>query len=263
MIYKEIHSNVIINKIIQKDNIFNGNYTLDPYQNCEFGCNYCDSSHDSTIYIKTNTIKIINKELKKIPYGRIIIGSVHDPYQKAEEKYKLTRDILKTINKHKFSCHILTKSELVLRDVDILKSMDSIVTISIISLDNTKTRNFEKNVQDTFKRLEIVRELNENKIKAGIAIIPILPFIIDDEIEELIKISKKYNAQYILYKHLELKGDQKKIFFEIIKNNYSNLLNDYINLYENSYFPNKKYIKDLSNKIKSYSAKYKTKNNLN
>lgn len=260
MIYKQIHVNTILNKITQKDYLFTGDYTLDPYQNCEFACTYCDSSYDPTIYVKTNIIETLNKEIKKSSRGRIIIGSVHDPYQKAEEKYKLTRDILKSIKKHKFSCHILTKSELVLRDIDLLKSMDSIVTISIISLNKSITRIFEKNVQDTIRRLEIVKKLNNYKILAGIAIIPVLPLIVDDELEELIKISKKYNAQYVLYKHLELKGDQKNIFFEIIKKFYPHLLNDYVKFYENSYFPKKNYIKDLSNKIKSFSAKYKIKN---
>ena len=164
MLYKQIHVNTILNKITKKDNLFLGNYTVDPYQNCEFACTYCYSSYDSTIYVKTNIFEILNKELKKLPHGRIIIGSVHDPYQKTEEKYKLTRDILKTIKKHKFSCHILTKSELVLRDIDILKSTESIVTISIISLNNSITKIFEKNIQNTIKRLEIIKELNENKI---------------------------------------------------------------------------------------------------
>lgn len=262
MIYKQIHVNTILNKITQKDYLFTGDYTLEPYQNCEFACTYCDSSYDPIIYIKTNIIETLNKEIKKSSRGRIIIGSVNDPYQKAEEKYKLTRDILKSIKKHKFSCHILTKSELVLRDIDLLKSMDSIVTISIISLNKSITRIFEKNVQDTIRRLEIIKKLNENKILAGIAIIPVLPLIVDNELEELIKISKKYNAQYVLYKHLELKGDQKNIFFEIIKKFYPNLLNDYVKLYENSYFPKKNYIKDLSNKIKISSAKIEIKNTL-
>ena len=81
----------MLNKITTKDMLFGGNYTLDPYQNCEFSCKYCDSSYDEKIYIKTNAIELLEKELKKIKKGTIIIGSVHDPYQKAEKKSRILK----------------------------------------------------------------------------------------------------------------------------------------------------------------------------
>jgi len=262
MLYKQIHVNTAINVITQKDNLFHGNYTIDPYQNCEFSCSYCDSSFDSIIYVKTNIIEILKKELNKLKKGRIIIGSVHDPYQKIEKKYKLTRDVIKIIKKNNFSCHILTKSDLILRDIDLLKSMDSIVTISIISNKSTIINNFEKNVSITKKRFKTVKKLNENGIKSGIAIIPILPYIVDEELEELIKYSKKNNAQYVLSKHLELKGDQKNIFFKNLENNYPNLLNKYKKLYQNSYIPKDDYINDFTKKIGRYCLKYNIKKSL-
>ena len=262
MIYKQIYVTKALNTITKKDNLFQGDYTLDPYQNCEFACTYCDSSFDSTIYVKINIAEILNKELNKSKIGRIIIGSVHDPYQNIEEKYKLTRQIIKTIKKNNFCCHILTKSDLVLRDINLLKSLDSIVTISIISNKPTIVNNFEKNVSSTKTRLEVVKKLNENGIKSGIAIIPIIPYIVDDELEELIKSSKKNKAQYILSKYLELKGDQKNIFFRIIEKDYPNLLKKYNTLYHKSYNPDDDYINDLIKKIGKYCTKYNIKNSL-
>ena len=111
MLYKQIKVDFLLNKITNKDKLFAGNYTIDPYQNCEFGCLYCDSSFDKTIFIKTNAAEILKKELETAKKGTIIVGSVHDPYQRAEEELEITRDLLKTIKKHEFSWHLLTKSD--------------------------------------------------------------------------------------------------------------------------------------------------------
>ena len=94
MIYKTIRCSSLLNKITKRDALFLGDYTIDPYQNCEFGCKYCDSSNTSTIYIKTNAPEVLERELKNVTKGRIIIGSVHDPYQNIEKDYKITRKIL-------------------------------------------------------------------------------------------------------------------------------------------------------------------------
>ena len=123
MNYKQIKVDSLINKIIKKDTLFGGKYTIDPYQNCEYGCKYCDSSFDETIYIKSNAVELLKSEITQIEKGIIIVGSVHDPYQKAEEYYKITRRLLKIIQNNNFSCHILTKSNLVLRDIDILSKI--------------------------------------------------------------------------------------------------------------------------------------------
>src|SRR4030042_5238597 len=114
MEYKNIQCSTLLNKITKKDKLFKGEYTLDPYQNCEFGCIYCDSTYDKTIYIKTNAIQQLEKEIKTIQKDTIIIGSVSDAYQKVEEKHKTTRNLLEIIKQNNFPCHILTKSNLVL-----------------------------------------------------------------------------------------------------------------------------------------------------
>jgi len=264
MQYKIIKQDFLLNKITSTDNLFAGEYTIDPYQNCEFGCLYCDSSFDKTVYIKSNAQEIISKQLKKLKKSTIIIGSVHDPYQKAEEKYKLTRNILKTIKKHGFTCHILTKSDLILRDIDILSEINNcIVTISITSLDSSVANIFEKNVPSPEHRLQTIKKLSINGIKTGVAIIPILPFIVDNNaLEGIVKESYKNQAHYILYKHLELKGDQKNIFFEVIKNFYPNLISKYEKLYKNSFMPNKKFIKDLNKNLYNLCKKYNIKNKI-
>jgi DNA repair photolyase len=252
MDYKEIKVEYLLNKITKKDNLFNGDYTVDPYRNCEFGCMYCDSSFDKAIYIKKNAVEIFEKELKKSKNGTIIVGSVNDPYQKIEEKYKITREILEIIKKYDYSCHILTKSDLVLRDADILKKIKNCrVTISIISLKKSICQIFEKNVISPDIRLNTIKNLKEKNIKSGLAILPILPYITDEEIKIIIKKAKKYYVDYLVYKHLELKGDQKGLFFKIIKEFYPELLEKYTILYKDSFSPNKVYISKIENILKN------------
>lgn len=264
MNYKIIHQDFLLNKITSNDKLFSGDYTIDPYQNCEFGCLYCDSSFDKTIYVKSNAAEFLSKQLKNIQKSSIIIGSVHDPYQKAEEKYKITRSILKTIKEHGFSCHILTKSDLILRDIDILSKIKNCkVTISFTSFDDNVVNIFEKNAPSSKIRLEVIQKLSKNRIAVGAAIMPVLPFIVDDRsLEEIFKKLNENQAQYILYKHLELKGDQKTIFFSTLKNFYPTLVCKYEELYSDSYMPKQVFLRYLNKKVHFICKKYKIKNKI-
>ncbi len=263
MKYKHIKTKMLLNKVLKKDTLFWGDYTVDPYQNCEFGCKYCDSSFDETIYIKSNAADILNLELETIKKGRIIVGSVHDPYQKVEVEQKITRQMLEIIKDHGFSCHILTKSNLVLRDIDIISKMPNfLVTFSIISLKESIYNLFEKNVCDTNIRLQTIEKLNDSGIKSGIALIPILPFIVEEELDDIIKSSKYHKAKYLLHKHLELKGDQKTCFFDFIKKIDTDLPKKYDELYNDSIMPNEDYLININKTISDLCKEYRIKNKI-
>lgn len=262
MIYKMIECQSIIKKITKKDSLFHGDYCIDPYQNCEFGCNYCDSSFEKIIYVKSNIEDILKKELPYIKNGRILIGYVHDPYQNVEKKFELMRAILKILKEYNFSCHILSKSPLILRDIDLLKQLDCMATLSISSLNSHVIHIFEPNVPSPKKRLKTVQTLRNNKIRAGIALIPMLPYIVEYELESILKALHNVDAQYLLYKHLELKGDLKEIFMNLIKVHYPHILPKYNILYEDNFNPKKNYIKRLNNTISIYCKKFEIKNKI-
>jgi DNA repair photolyase len=257
MDYKIINCDSVVKKIIKKDSLFHGNYCTDPYQNCEFGCRYCDSSLEKTIYIKTNVADTLKKELEHIKTGRIILGSVHDPYQNTEKKYKLTRTILETLKQLNFPCHILTKSPLILRDIDLLSEIECMITISISSLDNQVVRIFEPEVPSPNDRLQTVQTLRDQGITTGLALIPMLPYIVESELESIVKAACGVDAQYLLHKHLELKGDQEKFFRNLIETHYPHLLPKYDTLYDNDFNPRKEYIQELNNTLSEYCKKYK------
>jgi DNA repair photolyase len=263
MEHKYINYDRLLNKITNKDKIFLGDYTLDPFQNCEFKCSYCDSSNNNVIYIKNNYLKLLKNEITKLDniHNRIIIGSVVDPYQPIERKLKITRDILKNIKSNKLPVHILTKSDIVLRDIDILsKIKNCLVTISIISLNTDIYNLFEKNVISSLNRLKIIKKLKNNNIRTGLAIMPILPFITDNEIELIIKNAKENEAEYILHKHLELKGIQKSKFMKELSNFNPDLISKYEKLYYNSYKPNYKYLLNIKKIVEKYCLKYNVSN---
>ena len=263
MVYRLITCNSLVKKITSNDALFNGMYCIDPYHNCEYGCLYCDSSFDETIYIKTNATTILKKELKQLKKGIIIIGSVNDPYQNAEKEYEITRELLKIIKKYNFPCHILTKSNLILRDIDVLFDMRCWATISIISLNVTISRIFEKNVPSSKNRLQIIKVLTEKCIKSGLAVMPVLPYLIESELEEVVKTTKHAKAQYLIHKHLELKGDQKKVFLNIIKKNYPQLLSKYNELFREGYKPDDNYIAKLNDRMLQLCSKYKISQRIN
>lgn len=263
MQYKQIQVSSLVNRFTHKDMLFSGVYSIDPYQNCEFGCLYCDSSFDKTIYIKSNAAEIFEKEINNLENGRIIVGSVHDPYQNAEKQYMLTRSLLKIIKEYGFPCHILTKSDLVIRDLDVVSSMDQCyITISLSSLNPNVYNVFEKYVQYPEIRLDIVKKLVENGVQSGIAIIPVIPYLIDDELEDVIVLARKQKAQYILLKHLELKGDQKYCFMEILQKNFPDIVEKFQKLYESSYMPDESYISTLNNIFKKLCRKHNIKNKI-
>jgi DNA repair photolyase len=255
MDYKLINCDSIIRKITNIDTLFHGNYCVDPYQNCAFGCQYCDSSFDKTIYVKKNIIDVLKKELQTMKNGRIIIGSVHDPYQNIEKKFNLTKHVLETLRDYNFSCHILTKSPLVLRDINIISDLSCLVTISISSMNDKVVHIFESEVPSPADRFQTIKKLRTLDIKAGLALIPILPYITESEIEPIVNAAQNVDAQYLLHKYLELKGDQQTHFKNLIKIHYPHLLTKYDALYQNNIRPEDKYIQELNKIFSKYCKK--------
>lgn len=263
MMYKEIRDHVLIKKITNKDKLFMGTYTVDPYQNCEFGCIYCDSTYDPTVYVRINAADLLEKELPNLQRERVIIGSVNDPYQPVEQTYQLTRRLLKILHKHGYPVHILTKSTLIKRDIDLLSTIDDVtVTFSILSLDTTLTQHLEKQVPSPEKRMKVMQQLADQGIHTGVAVIPILPYLVEDELETIVKTVSTYDASYLLHAHLELKGDQKNIFFSLLEQKYPMLLKKYQRLYENSYMPSMPYISQIDKRIHELCNRYHLKTHL-
>jgi len=256
---KEIHEKTLLKKITKKDNLFHGDFTLDPYQNCSFGCYYCDSSFDPIIYIKQNALSVLQDEIKNKKNKRIIIGSVHDPYQPIEQTTKLTRNILSFLLTKNQPIHILTKSPLILRDIDLLTQFHEVlITISIPFIDTEISSLFEPMVANPFDRMKIISTLKAHHIKAGIAAIPIIPYISDSDeaLTTLFNTAKSHNTEYILCKYLQLTGDQKYRMFQLIKTQFPQVFQQFKTQYFLTINPLTPYQINLTNKIQNIAQHY-------
>ena len=259
---------------------FGVHYYLNIYRGCTHGCIYCDSrsecykieNFDEEISVKTNAIDLLRKELAKKRYKETIgFGSTSDPYVPIELEYELTRKALELAKEYRFPVSILTKSNLVLRDADILCDINSqnyaCVAFTITTTDDELAKKIEPGAPLPSKRLEAMAILSSLGIKCGAIMMPMLPFITDniDNITNLIKKCKENGASFIYPSFgVTLRDRQREYYYEKIgnemknkyqfkyKNYYSCTSSDYNKL--KTHFNNLCKELNISTKMPSYDA---------
>ena len=164
----------------------NFNYQIDPYVGCEHLCYYCyvlgqaETDWSKEIQIYDDITAQLSDELDKIPVQKIYMGYYSDAYQPCEAEYRQTRSVLKLLLSKGFSVNILTKSDLVVRDIDLLKQMDhASVSVSTAFTDNHVRQLFESKTINTERRIEALRQLRQNGVKTSALICPVIPHISD------------------------------------------------------------------------------------
>ena len=164
----------------------NFDYQVDPYIGCAHHCYYCYALQDAEtdwsreIQIHGDMAAQLGRELENIAPQKIYMGYYTDPYQPCEADHRQTRIALELMLERGFSASILTKSDLVCRDIDILKKMkDASVSVSVAFNDNRTRRLFEADTMDTEKRIEALRKLKDMGIKTSALICPVIPYITD------------------------------------------------------------------------------------
>jgi DNA repair photolyase len=171
--------------ILSKSQIYD--YVVNPYVGCQHGCSYCYAKfmkrftgHSEPwgefVDIKTNAPELLAKEIKKKKKGTIWMSGVCDPYQPLEAKYKLTRRCLEIIVEHNWPLVVQTRSPLVLRDIDILKSGTNVEAgLSITTADDRIRKIFEPRAPSIPERLNALEALHKSGIMTYAMIAPILP----------------------------------------------------------------------------------------
>lgn len=228
------------------------NWGANPYRGCLHACEYCygRTSHEYMghtkdeferfIYVKINADKALEKQII-VPKWRnssnklINLGTVTDPYQKIDEHYEITRKILETLYKYKNPVTITTKSDLVIRDIDILKKLGPLtdVVFSIPSLNQTFLNKIEKRAARIEDRLKAIECLKKEGITVGVLMIPIFPYINDSEseLENIVRTLAEYKVDYVIPDILNLRGDSKFKVTQFIKEYYPDLTETYNDLY--------------------------------
>jgi len=254
---KEIEAKSILRKHKKIDSWFLSRYGMNLYRGCTHNCVYCDGRAEgyyvegefgSDVAVKVNALEVLRRELdpkrKRTPFKRgyvIVGGGVGDSYQPVEEKYELTRKTLELLFEKKFPVHILTKSTLVKRDVDILKKINetsrAIVSFSFSSTDETISRIFEPGVPSPRKRLETISFFKDKGIACGMFLLPVIPFITDikDVMEKTIQDAQDVGVDFIIFGGMTLKdGRQKEYFLNVLQQYYPKLILEYQMIYQGS-----------------------------
>jgi len=167
-------------------------YSLNPYTGCDHSCIYCyitsyipNAFH---VRIKKDLIRKLKVDIKNIDKNRIIsISNSSDPYPAIEKEFMITRKILEILAQNHIKYQIITKSDLVLRDRDILKESRCCVAITLTTLQNEVARKLEPNAPSPTRRIKALEKLHYNGISVIARIDPIIPFLNDKEIKPLIK----------------------------------------------------------------------------
>lgn len=257
---------------------FDFKYNMNIYHGCNHACIYCDSRSDcyniydfNKVRAKENSTQMINDELRnKRVKGIIATGAMSDPYNTFEQNLELTREALKLVDYYKFGIGIYTKSDLITRDIDILKNINKhssvFCGITITTFDDELSKVLEPNAPVTSKRFEALKTLSDNGIYCGILLMPILPFINDDikNIENIIKKAKECNINFIYPNFgVTLRDSQREYFYNKLDKYFPNLKSAYIDLYKNNYFCSSKNKKNLEKIFYELCHKYEIEYNLN
>ncbi len=216
-----------------------GSWSLNPYQGCEHGCMYCYArptheywgfgagmDFETKLVVKQNAPELLRKELSKPSHkvGSTMLAGNTDCYQPIERKYKITRELLKVFLEFKHPVGIITKNQLVLRDLDILEQLAALrlvsVTMSINSLDEEIRRRLEPRTATAKQRLKCLEELSHAGVPCGTMIGPVIPGINHTEIPEILKQSAAHGASYAHYNIVRLAGPLGELFSEWLDANY-------------------------------------------
>jgi len=255
-----------VKSILTKTKLPSGGYIINPYVGCSIGCVYCYARFmkrmtghtepwGTFVDVKMNAVEVLKKEIKNAKKDTVGMSSVTDPYLGVERKYRLTRGILEVLLEHQFPVWILTKSSLVLRDIDLFKKFKKCdVGMSITGLDNKTKLLIEPGASSHSERIETLKTLHENGIRTYAFIGPVLPFFtnlekifgeLEGKVDEIMVESLNTMQPYWI-------GLEK-----VLKENYLDLLPKY----EEIFFTEKKklYLDNLKKEISGLSKKHDIK----
>ena len=246
---REISAKTILSPLKQPDTWFGTRYSMNIYRGCQHSCIYCDTRSEcyriddlKDIAVKTNAIELLQKELhRKRKKGTIGTGSMNDPYMPVEKEYGLTRKALKVIRERNFPVHIMTKSDLVFRDKDIIKEISqtyAAVSFTITTTDDRLAAILEPGAPPPSARLKAMQELARAGIYTGVTLIPVLPFILDDKenIKNVVLQTAQYGGRYILASFgVTLRDRQREYYYRQLDRHFPGMKKKYQSFYGERY----------------------------
>ncbi len=252
--------------ILIKSKISDYDFSLNPYIGCEHNCQYCYAvfmrrftGHNERwgefVDVKINSREVLLKQITTIKKAKINIGTACDPYQPIEKKYEITRNCLKLLSESENMISILTKSDLVLRDIDILRKTKNIevgFSITVFNYDIQKI--FEPKASISINRFNAIKKLNKENIKTWLFVAPIIPGFTEQypNLINLFQYSQSSGIRYILFDSL---NPYPSVFSNLIKI-YRKNFPDKLSILNNYYYYRERYLNEFKNKITDISKNF-------
>ncbi|HOT32087.1 MAG TPA: radical SAM protein [Petrotogaceae bacterium] len=267
---KHITAKTFISTVNGKDEWFGLRYNFNIYRGCIHQCIYCDSRSEcyqienfEDLLVKTNAPDLARKELShKRVKGLIGTGSMSDPYNPAEKEFLIMREVLKVIQAFRFPIHILTKSDLVLRDQDIIKEISRVkayVSFTVTAYDDELSKKIEPFAPVSSRRIAAMKQLAENGINTGILLMPTLPYITDseDNIKNIMQLAVDNGASYVIASFgVTMRDRQREYYYKKLEKTFPGLKEKYVNKYGNKYSCRSENYTRLNQIYNEYSLRY-------
>jgi DNA repair photolyase len=256
-------------------------WTINPYRGCEFACKYCYARYthefmemrdgvdfERKIYVKEHAAGLLRQELRQVKNGEeIAIGTATDPYQPAERRYEITRAVVEELARHRgYEIGIVTKSNLVLRDLDLLRELGRrnqlFVNITVTTMNTELARIIEPRAPRPDLRMDAVRKLNEAGVAAGVICAPVLPGITDSarDLEAVVRTMAEVGGKYIFANSLFLKPCSAAVFLPFLEKEFPHLVARYRERFQSRAFLPAAYRKRISELMAKLREKYRIVN---
>lgn len=233
-------------------------WSINPYRGCYHRCVFCYARRThwfldedgvdqwgSRIFVKVNAPEIVRRELARVSWRReyVAIGTVTDPYQPLEGRYRLTRRILAALADFETPAGIITRSPLIVRDVDVLQHLARVagasVSVSIATTDAAVAREIEPTVAPPAQRLHAVETLAAAGIRVNVALAPIIPQVTDsaENIASVVRAARQAGAAHVWHSTLYLHDVTREAFFAYLHDRHPELIAQYERAYRGKYAP--------------------------
>ena len=236
---------------VKSKSILSAKNGMNLYRGCTHGCIYCDSRSDvynmnhkfEDIEVKENYLELLKRELIRRPKSMIGTGAMTDPYIPLEKRLGHVRKSLELIYRYGFGFTCITKSDLILRDLDLLKKINekskAVVQMTITTADDDLCRILEPNVCPTSRRVEVLKTLRDNAIPTVVWLCPILPYINDseDNIRDILDFCIESDVHGIICFEmgLTLREGNRQYFYSKLDEHFPGIKERYIREFGNSY----------------------------
>lgn len=249
-------------------------WDMNVYRGCGHGCKYCFAlythkyikSNDffNEIYVKINMAECLEKLLRSRSWKGepINLGGVTDNYQPLEEKYEIMPDIWKLLIKYKNPCTISTKSDLILRDFELIEELSEVAYVNVASTITGVYEAIREKVEPgavSYKRrFEMLKAFKHTNVRTGLHIMPVIPYLTDSDenLEGLFEGGERAGVDYAIVQALNLRGETKNVFMTFIKREYPNIFNDIMDMYRDGGYAPKSYRTELADRAAKLMKKY-------